>query len=287
MTVSDAGKSQGYLILACGPQRYFDMAVNLARSVRYFDRKRSICLVHDRALSVPSAYHNLFDHYALLEVRQGYVGVMNKARLYELSPYDQSMYLDADMLLLKPNIEAYWRKLDGQCFNMTGTEKVSGEWYGKDLAHVIRLFKIPYIVQMNSGVFYFEKSAFANHFFTRLLELYDAHKHTLSEIHQGIPGQFADEPVFGVAMGECGIHPMQNINGEGSWMVTTYQTRRHVFDPENGVSYMQRSTGYPYRQAWLSRKWINHSPNFVHFVALKPRKIYEQMTSWFAMNAPR
>jgi hypothetical protein len=285
MTRGTRTTSHGYVILACDHQRYLDMAVNLARSVRYFDRKRSICLVHNSAISVPVNCRDLFDDYVLLENRPDFVGVMNKARLYELSPYEKSMYLDSDMLLLRSNIDAYWEKLRGQYFNMTGAKRISGNWYGRDIAKIITRFNIPYLVQMNSGVFYFEKLPRAQGFFRRAIEIFDAHKETLSAIHQGIPGQFADEPIFGVAMGECGIQPIQNIHGEGSWMVTTFQTRHHIFDPENGVSYMQRSTGYPFRQAWLSKSWIDHSPNFVHFVGLKPRKTYDRMARWFEVNS--
>ena len=281
----EKARSEGYVILACDQQRYFDMAANLARSVKYFDPKRSICLVHNRPITISDSERSLFDDYVLLEDRTDFVGVMNKARLYSLSPYNKSMYLDADMLLFRPNIEAYWQKLSGQYFNMTGALRVSGTWYGKDIAKIISTFKIPYLVHMNSGVFYFEKSPAAESFFRRAIEIFDTHKETLSSIHQGRPGQYADEPVFGVAMGEADIRPFQNIHGAGSWMATTWQTRNHVFNPENGVSYMQRSTGYPFRQPWLSKGWIDHAPNFVHFIGLKPRKIYNEMACWFKSNA--
>lgn len=274
-------KTQGYVVLACDQDKYRDMAINIARSLKFFDPKRSICLLHNDKIAITPECENLFDNIRLIEDRRNYVGVMNKARLYDYSPFEQSMYVDADMLLMRPNINAYWEALDGHYFNMTGSKETSGQWYNMDIGTVISKFDVPYIVRMNSGVFYFEKGEPARKFFERAINIFDTYKDVISKIHQGRSGQYADEPIFGLAMGEAGIQPMQNIIGHGSWMVTTWQSRKYAFDPENGVSYLQRSTGYPYRQAWLSRGWVHHSPNFVHFIGLKPRPVYDRLSTWF------
>jgi hypothetical protein len=273
---------QGYIILACDDNKYRDMAINLARSLRVFDPCRPVCLIHDNKIDITEECRRLFHDFVLIEKNPEFVGVMNKVRLYDLTPYDQTMYLDADMLLMRPNMFAYWELLNGQYFNMTGDKCVTGHWYSRDVAEIVRKFKLPYMVMMNSGVFYFEKSIRAKRVFDRAIELFRLYKEELSAIHRGRPGQFADEPIFGVVMGEQRLEPVQTIEGHGSWMVTTWQTRRHVFDPEHGVCYFQMSsTGYPFRQQWLSRGWVNHSPNFVHFVKLLPRREYQEAVAWF------
>lgn len=272
---------QGYVVLACEHNRYRDMAINIARSLRVFDPHRSICLVHDTAIDITRECKSLFHDFAILDRDLRFVGVMNKSRLYDLSPYTQTMYLDADMLLLRPNISAYWDALNGRFFGMTGEKCVNGYWYGKDIAKIVADFRIPYVVKMNSGVFYFEKCSRAERLFSRTIDLFLNHKEELSRVHQNRTGQYADEPVFGLAMGEQGIDPLPTLEGHGSWMVTTWQTRRHVFDPERGVCYLQKSLGYPLRQQWLSRGWVHHSPNFVHFIQLEPRRHYDKAVAWF------
>jgi len=271
---------QGYIVLACDKDIFRDMAVNLAYSLRVFDPERSIALAYNN-ISITDECKLLFDHLIPIDSLDGFVGSMNKLRLYETSPYDKTMYLDADMLLMRPNIRAYWKALNGNYFSMTGDKRISGRWYKKDIAKIVREFKIPYLVCMNSGVFYFERSRKAEQFFERAHDILKYHRESLSIIHNNRSGQYADEPILGVAMGEEKITPMPTLEGHGSWMVTTWRSRGHVFDPERGVCYLQKSTGYRFRQQWLSRGWVDHSPNFVHFIHLKPRAHYEGAAAWF------
>jgi hypothetical protein len=44
---------QGYIVLAVGPTRYLDMAVNLAASLKVMDPGRPVCLVHDPGATIP------------------------------------------------------------------------------------------------------------------------------------------------------------------------------------------------------------------------------------------
>lgn len=272
---------QGYIVLACDDNKYRDMAVNIAMSLKTFDPHRSRCLIHNEPITLTQECTDIFNDFVEIGRDARFVGLMNKARLYNLSPYDQTMYVDADMLLLRPNINAYWDALSGQFFNMTGEKCTNGFWYNMDIANTIHKFDIPYVVRMNSGVFYFEKSLQTEKFFERVIDIYMTHKDFLSKIHQSRTGQYADEPIFGVAMGEARIDPFKTLEGHGSWMVTTWQSRKHVFEPDRGVCYLEKSKGYPFRMSWLSRGWVSHSPNFVHFVNLHPRAVYEAAVEWF------
>src|SRR5580704_7603726 len=98
---------QGYIILACDHDKYREMAVNLAYSLRVLDPQRPVSLIYQN-ISVTDECQAIFHKILQLKNQNGFVKNMNKIRLYEISPYDQTMFLDADMLLMRPNISAYW-----------------------------------------------------------------------------------------------------------------------------------------------------------------------------------
>ena len=93
--------SQGYITLATGPRQYLEMAINLLLSLKHNDPKREVCLVIDEGRKLPPEYEKLVDHVAYLSPKNGFHGCLNKLRVHELSPFDETMFVDADCLLVK------------------------------------------------------------------------------------------------------------------------------------------------------------------------------------------
>lgn len=272
---------QGYLTVALDFDRYVDMAVNLAYSIRHFDKKRPICLVYNSKVNLPEAARKIFTHFVCLEPREGYLGCMNKIRLDEVSPFDETLYVDADCLLVKGDIDRHWRQMAANYFSMTGEKRQSGHWNNLDIAKVRQAFSIPHIIQMNSGVFYFRKGEETTRFFARLRELYRDHRDLLSNIHQSRAGQYADEPFFGVAMSEFRIDPLAGTPGLGSLMVTTWRARNCIFEPAREISRIDKPRTYWFGIGHLPRQWVHHSPTIAHFIGLKPRNVYEKTARYF------
>jgi hypothetical protein len=281
--------SEGYVTLATGARRYFDMACMFALSARLNDRKRAVCLVTDERSEVPPYVFQLFHSVVKLADNPVHVGCTNKIRLYEASPFQRSMYVDADCLLVKRNIDAIWTAARGMYFTMTGDKRTSGQWNRLNIAEACTLFRVPYVVQMNSGVFYWERSDATRSFFARVNELFDHHRNEVSNLHQGRAGQFADEPLFGLAMGEHAITPLSTPAGTGSWMVTTWRARRCRFDVLSGESYLEKASGFRLLGRLFPSRWTQHSPIIAHFIALKPRNLYrlqcEALRNWAAREA--
>lgn len=273
---------EGYITVAFDLPKYVDMAVRFAQSARYFDPERRICLVHNEKVSLPGRYEGLFDDVILLPTVAGYVGCMNKIRLNAVTPYERTMYVDADCLLVKNDIGRYWQRLAGTPFTMTGTKRSAGRWNNLDFAGTCAFFGIPYVVQMNSGVFYFEKGRDSDRFFETLHALYRDHRDSLSNIHQGRAGQYADEPLFGTAMGMFGIEPFSGFDDGGSWMITTWRARRCAFRPEANLSRIDKPTGYWFDLPLVAKGWVRHSPTIAHFIGLKPRPLYDATAAFFA-----
>lgn len=277
--------AQGYLTVALDFDRYVDMAVNLACSIRHFDKSRPICLVHNDKVHISETAKKVFTHFVCLTPREGYLGCMNKILLDEVSPFGETMYVDADCLLVKDDIDRHWRQLAMQYFSMTGDKRTSGRWNSLDIATVRERFSIPHVVQMNSGVFYFRKSAETTRFFNRLRELYRDYRDLLSNIHQSRAGQYADEPFFGVAMAEFGLNPVAGAPGSGSLMVTTWRARNCAFDPARQISRIDKPQSYWFGIPYLTRRWVQHSPTIAHFIALKPRRVYDRTAQYFRDRA--
>ena len=99
---------EGYLLLATGLSKYLSMARNLAASIRVMDGTRRICLVHDENARLEPADARLFDDLAVLTDDPRYPGFMKKIQLFPMSPYCRTMFVDADCLLVKRDINKYW-----------------------------------------------------------------------------------------------------------------------------------------------------------------------------------
>jgi hypothetical protein len=273
--------AQGYLTVALDFDRYVDMAINLAYSIRHFDKERPICLVHNDKVQISEAAKKLFTHFVRLDPKEGYLGCMNKIRLDEVSPFEETMYVDADCLLVKDDIDRHWRQMAKQYFSMTGDKRYSGHWNSLEIEAVRKKFSIPHVIQMNSGVFYFRKGADTTRFFDRLRELFRDYRDLLSNIHQSRAGQYADEPFFGVAMAEFDLDPLAGAPGLGSLMVTTWRARNCAFDPARQISRIDKPQSYWFGIPLLPRRWVHHSPTIAHFIGLKPRPVYEKTAQYF------
>lgn len=272
---------QGYVTIALDKQKYVDMAVNLAKSIRYFDPTRPVCLIYNERVDLPEGVLSVFDDTVLLQSDDDYIGCMNKIRIYDVSPYEETMYIDADCLLAKDDMDRHWQNASKRYFGMTGDKSTKGQWNALSIADVCREFAIQYIVRMNSGVFYFKKCQEAEAFFLRLKVLYENYRDKLSNIHQGRAGQYADEPFFGTAMGEFRIDPVDGGPSVGSWMVTTWRARRCRLDPASGTSYLEKPSRYLFRPPIFPIAWVKHSPTVYHFIGLKPAAVYERAVAFF------
>lgn len=273
---------EGYLLLATGSSKYLDMARNLAASIRVMDGTRRICLVHDKDARLDPADTQLFDNHAILENDPRYPGFMKKIQLFSLSPYDRAMFVDADCLLVKRDIDKYWDTARPYPFAITGSRRTSGEWKGADIAQLLRQENAPYLVQMNSGVFCFDRSLEAKKFFEGLNEFYLRRRDQLGVgLHRGSPAQ-TDEIYIGLWMGLNGVDSCGGRDGASSWMVSTWRAFGMTIDPEHGTSILHKPRRSIMGVPNLIGGWDRLSPSFVHFVGLKPRRRYSQLAAHFS-----
>ena len=272
---------EGYLMLATGPAKYVGMARNLAASVRLMAGTRPICLVHDEDFSPDASDQIFFDDYAMLPNDARHPGFMNKLRVFPTTPYCRTMFVDADCLLLKRDIDTYWEMTRPYPFAITGSRRTRGERKGADIAQSLRQEGAPCLVQMNSGVFCFDKSPEAATFFEGLNDFYIRRHEKLGVgLHRGQPAQ-TDEIHIGLWMGLNGLDSCGGRVGENSRMVSTWRAFWMTLEPERGISILRKPrrsiAGIPTPLGG----WDRISPSFVPFVGLQPARPYKRLTDHF------
>lgn len=268
---------QGYITLATGKPLFLDLALNLALSIKLNDPTRPICLVTDPEMEIPESYEAYFDHIVHLPQRLGFYGCLNKLRLNEVSPFDETMFVDSDCILVKNDMDRHWAKFESPGFNIAGGKVTEGHWYTFSISDVVKTLDIPYMVQMNSGVFYFRKGQESDRFFATALNLVEQHKELLGTYHRN-KLQLADEPFIGAALGKLRIEPISYRPSEGSIMITTVRSSREKFDPFTYTSQIVKHSDYRLLGRFFPRKNVEHSPSFAHFVKLKPKHIYNDIS---------
>ncbi|MDR2112591.1 MAG: hypothetical protein LBQ62_05770 [Candidatus Accumulibacter sp.] len=268
---------QGYLTLATGSRLYLEIALNLALSLKLNDPARPLCLVTDAGMDIPDTYRPFFDRIVILSPRPGFHGCLDKLRTNEVSPYDETMFIDSDCLLIKNDMDRHWTKFSGNGFMIAGGKQTQGHWYNFSISDAIEKLDIPYMVQMNSGVFYFRKGAEADLFFRTALELVEQHKELLGSRHRNRL-QLADEPFIGAALGKLIIEPIGYDPAEGSIMITTVRSSKESFDPFMHTSQIVKHSDFRILGRFFPGTSVRHSPSLAHFVKLRPRNLYNRLS---------
>jgi len=272
--------TQGYITLALGASKYYEMAINLAVSVKVFDSRRPISLIHDGSVDVARLIPH-FDQLILIEPLEGFVGCANKLRLFPYSPYVETMFIDSDCLLVKPDMDRHWLRFSEDDFSIAGLRRTSGIYgnYGIDIAEACSRLGIPFLATGNSGVMYFRRTERAKAVFDRATD-YFLGDNALKVAHGTVSGQVADEPAFGAAMGAFGISPVDYTPEEGTVMTATWRARRTRANLDTGKILVEKPLG-PFKLfgRFFPKEWITHSPTVLHFIGLKPTRLYDRLVN--------
>jgi hypothetical protein len=265
----DESPSEGYVAIAFDDARYLDIAANLALSLRRHDR-RPISVLVNPAVQVKPAYAGVFDQVITAPDDPALRGAMNKARLFDLTPYDRTLYIDSDCLLFSPRIEFFWRKYRGHAFAVEGHRQTEGPVFAcslgvKDAATLCKLLNLPFLTVFNAGVMYFERTAGSKAVFDKVMEIYRGpHRDAVSYQYKHA-GEYADEPFFGAALASLGIAPFEPPLTQ-RLQVTTPNLIDALMDMESGDLRVVKQAAGRKPQVW--------SGVLCHFCGLSPMQTY-------------
>jgi hypothetical protein len=183
-------KNKGIVLIATGHPYYGRMAYNLSMSIKAIDPDFPICIIHsERSLNHLSESQRRFFDQMILLPEEKVKGFACKLHLDELSPFEETLFLDADMAWLpkrSPNdlmnelSEAEYTGITEGYFNIETRDRseVSKKYYfWADIDEIIKMHELTKgkIYQWRSEVIYFKKTDNVRSFFATAREVYANH----------------------------------------------------------------------------------------------------------------
>jgi hypothetical protein len=210
---------KGILILSLGSPEYGKMAYTLAMSLR-FGSNIPISLAYTKsAITHISNKLHFFDK--LIEVPEEYYTrkvykeyIKAKTHICDLSPYDETLYLDADTIWLpKRPVDNVFEDLKGeelaiQCkgFTKIGEHHVNKN-YWCDLNEYKKVYGMDTFYNFASEFIYFKKTKAVKKFFKDSSKIYDNLKIGYTVFSGGIP----DELIFNISMAQNNMKPFKEV----------------------------------------------------------------------------
>jgi hypothetical protein len=164
--------SRATITIATGKPLYMNMAAALVRSYHCWNNDIPFVLITDHASSVPEDLHRL-DGVQILRRPLQELGKGFSVKLYmdQLSPAEETLFLDADCLVTAP-INPVFRQLRKWSVTTVGALKGEGEWFG-DLEDRCTRFDVPAVPVFVGCVYYFKKDEAAKAVFETARDLVD------------------------------------------------------------------------------------------------------------------
>lgn len=152
--------SQGYLTMAVGRRSYLELAVDMALSLKEHTRLPVALATDERLASVVAgSFPAVFDHVGLLPGRFR-VGRARKYGAAEASPFDETVFLDADCVVLG-SLDATFDVLGSEPLAMLGehlTQESGDKHHGFPIRTLLTEFRIETYLKTNSGIFAFRRA---------------------------------------------------------------------------------------------------------------------------------
>lgn len=243
---------RGFVTIATGAERYYDLAVNLLHSYRFHTASPyPFAIICDRENKKTAE----FDDVVLIDCPS--YSYNDKLRLYEYMPYEETIFIDADSLAYG-DLNAWW-----DMFAPMGDFSVFGYAY-RDLSTAKRWFRpegmrefadqVSFVPDFNGGVYYLRNTETCKRVFE--LAQYCA-KHYHDYAFDGFKDP-ADEPVLALGMAVCGCEPLNE--------------NEHIFAPKS------REVTLNILKGIAKRKGSEHNCRLVHwsnYYTLKSHYRYE------------
>lgn len=185
--------TRGFVTIATGNDKYYELAYNLLSSYRkYALDSTPFALICDRHTSQSAA----FDQVVIID--EPNFSYMDKLLLYRYSPFDETIFIDADSLILADPGDL-WNDFsdadDVSCYGCTYPLDSDKAWFTYEGTGKYKS-SIEYLIDLHGGIYYFRKSNRCTTIFKTAIELAEQY-HQYSFRHFEQP---ADEPVLAMAL---------------------------------------------------------------------------------------
>lgn len=191
--------NRGYLTLAQnGRHNYVRMAYALAMSLKIsqgIDTKLSIIV--NKNDTVPEEYCEMFDKIIKVPIPENEWKVQNKWMYFDVTPYDETLVVDADMLFLT-NHSWWWDAfiLDDLAFTETVLnfrgEEATSDYYRK-------VFTENSLPNHYTGLFFFRKTKEIENYFKLVRLIFENWKEWYNHILKEPPKHVSGDVVYAIA----------------------------------------------------------------------------------------
>jgi hypothetical protein len=194
---------RGVLTVAADHPKYAEQAVALARSIRLRDRNIPLAVL----TNLPEEHFlGLYD-YVISWNFQVYPGLLSKLVVYDGSPFEETLFLDADILAIRSVNEAF-NYFIGHEFAVWGRNIPEPYWFRGIIDRIREYFPAETYPSFNSGMLYFRKSETARLVFAHAKNLV-GHYYDLG-LRKTPRGLMSDEPLLSIAMARTGLRALEN-----------------------------------------------------------------------------
>jgi hypothetical protein len=196
---------------------------------------------------------------------------MTKTRLPLYTPFEETLYMDADCLVIN-NIDSLWANLEEQPFVYEGALFENGEWYF-DIAQIIRQLSIPWIPKFNSGMLLFNNSEKAKSIFDTAFYYFTHQKDTGIDVAFFRGTSYPDEPFLAISLAKHDAKPLEDY---GRFAHAMMRASNIHLDVIKGFAFFAKSSGTPV------------FPLIVHFCGKFGQLLYfrEKLRLFFCFNPP-
>jgi hypothetical protein len=240
---------RGFLTIASGAPLYLRMGLALARSVRLRNSNVELAVVTDACGDI---FSGLYDHVIRFNPEFGR-GVQQKLYLDRYTPFEETIYIDADCLAYE-DLDLLWGMYAGSPgFGVKGADYLgaASSHYGvSDFRKYLGCYGVTRIGNFNGGIYYFDHGAVAARVFESARQISAERDRVGLTPFKNSP--VADEPIMAMAMELNGV-PMLPWDGGRAMSTTLGDTR--------GLSALDVLKG---RSAFVKRG-VPVQPIVVHF----------------------
>ncbi|MBO4848173.1 MAG: hypothetical protein J5586_03370 [Clostridia bacterium] len=193
--------TRGFVTIATGNELYYKIANNLLCSYRMNAGKYPFAVICDRK----NEYTEAFDKVILMDHPSN--SYMDKLRLYEFIPFEETIFIDADCLVYG-NIDEWWELFEtAGDFSVFGyaiedMDTKHGWFHPKGMKEFAD--RISFVPTYNGGLYYLRNTEKCAEVF-RIAQYCADHYYDYEFAGFSKP---ADEPVLALGMAVCGCRPL-------------------------------------------------------------------------------
>ena len=193
-------KKRGFVTIATGKHKYYQMAVDLLKSYKVNGNSSlPFALICDK--DCPEA--RMFDDVVLIS--DPHHSYLDKLSLYKNLPYEETIFIDADALILAPTAplwDDFAQMGDFSCYGRElPLDSKDGWFYYEEMGDLKE--QIRFCVSMHGGLYYMRKTEICKNIFENAENFVNNyHKYRFAEFSKP-----ADEPVLALSMALAGCKP--------------------------------------------------------------------------------